>query len=154
MRKRRSRRATPPSPGPRLRDALLAIGIVLALGFGALGFAWWQQWRLAQERGIDPALLMPPQNLALSAGGLLAFGCYLGWVMLFLARVRPWLAEWLGQQLGVTIRERHKGHWSVEPPGGLGLGLLVGLADICILLLGTMGPFALGLIALFLLLGP
>lgn len=152
MRKRRTRRATPPRPGPRLRDYLLAIGTVLILGFGALGFAWWQQQRLAQERGVDPALLMPPQALALSAGGILGFGCYLGWVMLFLTRLRPWLAEWLGQRLGVRIRERGKGGWSVEPPRGLGVGLLVALADISVLLLGTMGPFALGLTTLFLLL--
>jgi hypothetical protein len=141
-------------PGPRLRDYLLAIGVVLALGFGALGFAWWQQWRLAREHGVDPALLMPPQTIALSAGGILAFGCYLGWVMLFLTRLRPWLAEWLGERLGVTIRERGKGGWSVAPPGGLGMALLVALADISLLLLGTMGPFALGLTALFLLLEP
>jgi hypothetical protein len=152
MPSRRTSRATQPTPGTRLRDYLLVIGIVLALGFGALGFTWWQQWRLARERGIDPALLMPPQTLALSAGGILAFGCYLGWVMLFLTRLRPWLAEWLGERLGVTIRERGKGGWSVEPSSGLGLALLVALADISLLLLGTMGPFALGLTALFLLL--
>jgi hypothetical protein len=150
MPSRRTSRATHRTP--RLRDYLLAIGVVLALGFGALGFSWWQQWRLARERGVDPALLMPPQALALSAGGLLAFGCYLGWLMLFLTRLRPRLAEWLGGRLGVTIRERGKGGWSVDPPGGLAVGLLVALADIGALLLGTMGPFALGLTALFLLL--
>jgi hypothetical protein len=125
---------------------------VLVIGIGAvgLGFAWWQQWRLAQERGSDPALLMPPQAVALSFAGLLAFGCYLVWLTLFLTRIRPWLATWLGGQLGVTIQERFKGHWSVATPGRLGAGLLVTLADIVFLLLGTMGPFVLVLTGLLL----
>lgn len=153
MRTRRPQRTRQRPPGSRLRDYALAIGIVLAVAFGMLGYVWWQQWRLAQERGIDPAQLMPPQTLALSAGGILAFGCYLAWGMLFVGRIRPLLAEWLGERLGVRIRERRKGHWSAEPPAGLGIRLLVVLADICFLVLGFIGPLALCLIPLFLLLG-
>ncbi|NTU82472.1 MAG: hypothetical protein HGA45_24395 [Chloroflexales bacterium] len=47
MHTRRSHQPTSRPRGARLRDYLLAIGLVLGIGAVGLSFGWWQQWRLA-----------------------------------------------------------------------------------------------------------
>jgi hypothetical protein len=86
--------------------------------------------------------------------GLIGFVAYLVWIMLFLRRIRPALAHRVGAVLGVTISEQPRGQWRAASRGPRGSGCAIALADISILLVGTLGPLVAFSLALLLLFGP
>ena len=148
-------RRQPPRPGtPTLGGALIALGVVLLVSLGALGVGVWQQWRAARERGVDPAQVIAPNDLILAVSGIVGFVCYLGWMMAFLGYLRPRTARWLGRQFGVTIRERHRGTWSIVEPGLVGLRIVVALVDITLLMASALLPLAFVVGAALLVAGP
>ena len=75
------------------------------------------------------------------------------WVHAFLTRLRPWLRERIGQDLGIRIVDGPKGSWAAAPGSGLAKGFLIGVLDITLLIGATLGPLALVLVLAFLVFG-
>lgn len=123
-----------------MRGALITLAVVLLVVLGALGIGVWQQWRSAQERGVDPGQMLAPSDLMIAVGASIGYVCYLGWLIAFLSYLRPRAASWLGRQLGVTIRERHRGSWSIVESGPVGRRIVVTVVDITLLLTSVLLP--------------
>jgi hypothetical protein len=75
------------------------------------------------------------------------------WVHRFLTRLRPRLRDDLGQRLGIRIVDGPKGAWAAAPGSGLARGFAVAVIDITLLIGATLGPLAIALVVLFLVLG-
>lgn len=103
-----------------------------------------------QHLSAQPPL--PARDIAIGVVGGVGFVFYIVWIALLLRRVRPALARWLGQTLGVSIKEDFRGQWAA-PRAPWRLGCIVALADIALLLLGTLGPLLLFTVAVLLLSG-
>ena len=96
---------------------------------------------------------LPARDLAVAVLASVGFVFYIIWMVLFLRRIRPALAGWLGRAFGVRIDERYRGQWAAVPPASRGLGCIVGLADSAILIGGALGPLIVLSLALLLMSG-
>jgi hypothetical protein len=84
--------------------------------------------------------------------GIVVISGYIAWLEFFFRRLRPCLANWLGARLDTSIVESLRlydaGTWTAS--GGFGKRLIVLMLDICIVIVGVIGPLVLpALIALF-----
>ncbi len=80
--------------------------------------------------------------------GVALLAIYWAWIAFFFARVRPWLSARLGSRLGVRVRESTSpldaGTWDASGRGAtLPKTGVVLVADLAILLVGTVGVAAL-----------
>ncbi|MBK7896658.1 MAG: hypothetical protein WAS33_15435 [Candidatus Promineifilaceae bacterium] len=133
----------------------LPVGL-LAFVIFAVPYAVIMAWNLRQNAPGTPTIT--EALLGFVAIGVIAG--YIQYVDLFFRLVRPWLAVWLGAQLGVTVREDIRdwrwiggsgpGTWDVSG-GSFGHRAFLHFLDLFILLVGTVGPVAVVSIGLFLL---
>lgn len=83
--------------------------------------------------------------------GIVVISVYIAWLSFFFRTLRPRLASWLGEHLGISIAESTRlydaGTWTAS--GSVGKRLLVMMLDIGVLMASVMLPIALpGLIGL------
>jgi hypothetical protein len=151
----------PPNLPPPTQNQFLRFWINIPPGLGAFfifgGFfvAYMAYLQVADLPGEPPSL----QDAALGLAAIVAISAYIQYIQYFFAKIRPFLASWLGDLLGMQIAESPRSGWTVVQDTSTGRRvqgrwserLLVQVVDIIFLLVGLVGLPAIISIVLFVL---